>query len=126
MIITRGFGAHPSLVTGGFGPPPPVIVDLDFIFRGDGRSSKRARRQPKEDLTREIRSDIYTVTAQLVQINGKTPRKKVSGVSKGSIEWDSDFIVKSEPLKLFGKVRVGKTNPRNNIFISVDKVIKKR
>ena len=126
MIVTRGFGAHSSPVTSGFGPPPPVAVDLDrFFFKRGGTRSKEYNRIP-EDLTKELRSDIYTVTAALVSINGKQPRYEIKGVAKGSVDWDSTFKVSSEPLKLFGKIRVGKTNPRNGIIINVDKVIKKR
>ena len=102
-----------------------VDIGDEFFFNRGATRSKPYPGLP-EDLTKELRSDIYTVTAKLMSINGKVSRYQIEGSDKGSIDWDSDFKVSSEPLKLFGKVRVGKTNPRNSIFINVERVIKKK
>ena len=126
MIVTRGFGSHSSLVTSGFGPPPPVAVDIGHLFFKRGGTRSKEYKGLPEDLTKELRSDIYTVTAALMSINGKAPKEEIIGSAKGSVDWDDIFKVSSEPLKLFGKIRVGKTNPRNSIIINVDKVVKKK
>tara|TARA_R110000824_G_scaffold401631_1_gene613324 strand:+ start:2515 stop:2877 length:363 start_codon:yes stop_codon:yes gene_type:complete len=118
-LITRGFGASASLVTSGFGPPPTTTTaELKPV-----RQQLHGRRSPerKEELRKHIQAiEVYTITAKLLLVNNKAPARPILERVRGAVDQRDEFNIKTK-----GKVRIIKTTPISNIFISISQVFKK-
>jgi hypothetical protein len=89
------------------------------------RDKKRRGRRPPEYKKvfehPQSNMDIYTITAELLAVNGieslLSSQKKIREI----IDRNQDLLIKPK-----GPVRIVKTSPANNIFINVLKVFRKK
>jgi len=114
-LITRGLGSSPRIIMQGFGTSTAVIT---------ARDKKRGRRPPEYKRVFEhpqSNMDIYTITAELLAVNGieslLSSQKKIREI----IDRNQDLLIKPK-----GPVRIVKTSPASNIFINVLKVFRKK
>ena len=115
-IIMRGMGETHLLVTHGFGTYTAVDTT---------RPRRRRGRRPSHDLGKlkdpRLSIDLYTVTAQLISINGNDSPYFLKNTVRGMVDNASEFLIKPK-----GKIRIVKTRPVNNIFINVLKAFRKK
>tara|TARA_B100000700_G_C15059690_1_gene864938 strand:- start:6037 stop:6405 length:369 start_codon:yes stop_codon:yes gene_type:complete len=119
-LLTRGLGPSPSLVTSGFGPPPPTTTVETVVQPKGGRRRKTAYETGIESDPR-IAIDWYTVTAELMSVNGISDYYFLRNTVKGGVDSSADF-----KLHQAGKIRIIKTTPISNIFINVSQIYKKK
>ena len=115
-LITRGLGSSSRMIMQGFGTSATTTTD--------SRDRKLGRRPPEYKRvfeTQQSKVDIYTITAQLLAVNGietlRSSQKKIRGI----IDRNHDLLIKPK-----GLVRIVKTSPVNNIFINVLKAFRKK
>jgi hypothetical protein len=111
-LITRGMGSRSTLVTSGFGPPPPVVTTQGSKPKKTGRRSPAHKIDP---------IDINTVSARLLSVNRKNMNLIISGKERSFIDRRDKFSVNVK-----GKITITKTSPTRNIFINVLNVFKKK
>ena len=120
-LITRGLGENAKMVTTGFGPPPVVetIVQPEVILE-----PPRGRRRDKplyEQPAKSLWVESYNITAKIHSINGEKIRNSQN--RKFLVENDTRESFSVRPVQ---KARVKKTIAKENIFIKVLKLYKRR
>jgi hypothetical protein len=117
----RGMGENANMVAQGFGPPPAVEVIIKAETVPDLPRGRRRDKPLYEELAKSLWVESYRIQAKLHSINGE----KVIN-SK-----DNKFLLENDTRESFSvrpaeKARVRKTIAKDNIFIKVLKLYKRR
>ena len=120
-LLTRGLGPVSTLVTAGFGPPPPVTATVETVIQPKGGRRNKSIYEIGIEADPRVSIDWYTVTAELMSVNGIRDSYFLRNTVKGGVDSSSEFKINQ-----MGKVRIVKTTPINNIFINVSHVFKKK
>jgi hypothetical protein len=118
-LLTRGMGPSSAMVTSGFGPPPPTTSET--VLHPKGGSRRKTAYETGIELDPRVSIDWYTVTAELLSVNGTKDHYFLRNTVKGGVDSSADFKI-----NLMDRIRIIKTTPVNNIFINVSHVLKKK
>ena len=117
-LLTRGMGPSSSLVTSGFGP---TETTSETVLQQKGGRRRKTAYEIGIELDPRVSIDWYTVTAELMSVNGINDYYFLRNTVKGGVDSSAAFKINQRD-----KVRIVKTTPVNNIFINVSHVFKKK
>ena len=120
-LVLRGMGSNAALVAQGFGPPPTVEEAVKVETVPDPPRGRRRDKPLYEELAKSLWVESYKIQAKIHSINGEKVRD--TKYNQFLLENDTRESFSVKPAE---KTRVKKTIAKDNIFIKVLKLYKRR